>query len=541
MLAGNQGRSRQQAMANSFGGAAQGGLGLLGPIMQNKQQQAQAALAAKKLGLEERQVGAYEAANTANAALHRAQAEAMARQQRALESAFPSEQQPTSGLLAPQQSPQAMIDAGGGAYMQTAPMVQQATQQTRPQIDVDKLLGLARGGVNIEPYLKLREAGLPKVHEGGFVGTQEDLEKYRGGMAPRLVAGQGGQVTMVSPDGRGGVQVTAPGLEAFRAMQDVENRSKASMEPVEIKLPSGEVRRMTREQQADWVRGIGAPAEQRTQGGLPIVPPPPGGSAEARAFEQVQASPPGVPQRASAPVDQSYQDLIQSFVRGGVSPTSSVPGYTGPATMPGVTTGPTAADIAEQERRKVGAVEITKADEKRVTELETKIPNLIRTQSRLAAMRALNADDKTYAAAGADIKRQLGSIAQAFGLEVNKDKTANTELYIAHVAELMKDRLASKDYGSGTGVSNLDLLAAKEPLPQLARTRDGRVLIMDALEKDTAQSIEDAKAAREYFDSNNYSLRGFKFPSESRKREPLPQGKSSPRDRATILKQYGIQ
>ena len=124
---------------------------------------------------------------------------------------------------------------------------------------------------------------------------------------------------------------------------------------------------------------------------------------------------------------------------------------------------------------------------------------------------------------------------------MNKDKTANTELYIAHVAELMKDRLASKDYGSGTGVSNLDLLAAKEPLPQLARTREGRALIMDALDKDTAQSIEDAKAAREYFDSNNYSLRGFKFPSESRKREPLPQGKSSPRDRATILKQYGIQ
>jgi len=60
MLAGNQGRSRQQAMANSFGGAAQGGLGLLGPIMQNKQAQAQAADRARQFGLQERQFGLEE-------------------------------------------------------------------------------------------------------------------------------------------------------------------------------------------------------------------------------------------------------------------------------------------------------------------------------------------------------------------------------------------------------------------------------------------------------------------------------------------------
>ena len=57
MLAGNKGRSRGEAFSNAIAGGAHGGLGLLGPIMQNKQAQAQAADRARQFGLQEKQFG----------------------------------------------------------------------------------------------------------------------------------------------------------------------------------------------------------------------------------------------------------------------------------------------------------------------------------------------------------------------------------------------------------------------------------------------------------------------------------------------------
>lgn len=151
---------------------------------------------------------------------------------------------------------------------------------------------------------------------------------------------------------------------------------------------------------------------------------------------------------------------------------------------------------------------------KRVGALEEKIPTLNGTLRRLDRVEALTKDDKTYAAAGAELKTQLGSIAQGFGLKINADKTASTEQYIADLAELLKDRLASKDYGSGTGISNLDLATAGRPLPEVVKTAQGRMLIIDAIRKDTKRALEDATAARQYF-AQNKTLDGFTYPSET--------------------------
>jgi len=158
-------------------------------------------------------------------------------------------------------------------------------------------------------------------------------------------------------------------------------------------------------------------------------------------------------------------------------------------------------------------------DAKRVQLLEEKIPSLNATNRRLDRLMELNTDDKTYAAAGAELKTTLSSVAQAFGLPVQIKKTANSEEYIAHIAELMKERLASKDYGSGTGVSNLDLLAAGRPLPELTRTREGRKQVLDALKLDVKRATDDSMAARGYFEKNS-SLKGFKFPSEDAGSQP---------------------
>jgi hypothetical protein len=159
------------------------------------------------------------------------------------------------------------------------------------------------------------------------------------------------------------------------------------------------------------------------------------------------------------------------------------------------------------------AVTAAEGDAKRVLELEGKIPSMLSVLRRLDRMEKLSADETTFAAAGSELKTMLGSIAQAFGLKVNSAKTGNSEEYLAHVAELLKDRLASKDYGSGTGVSNLDLIAARGPLPEIARTAQGRQQIIQALRADTERNLSDAQSARDYFDASG-GLRGFRFPSE---------------------------
>lgn len=174
---------------------------------------------------------------------------------------------------------------------------------------------------------------------------------------------------------------------------------------------------------------------------------------------------------------------------------------------PGVGVGPTPA-------QRISAETMGKNDAERVSALEQKLPSQMSTLRRLDRMEALTKDDQTFAAKGAELKKELGSLAQAFGLKIDPSKTANTETYLAQVGELLKDRLGSKDYGSGSGVSNLDLISASGPLPELAKTAQGRLQIIQAIRADTQRNISDAQSARDYFDSNRGSLRGFKYPSE---------------------------
>ncbi len=176
---------------------------------------------------------------------------------------------------------------------------------------------------------------------------------------------------------------------------------------------------------------------------------------------------------------------------------------------------PTSAVIPRTQTPGERQAQVTKAeaDAKRVQLLEEKIPSLNSTYRRLDRLEQLTQNGETYASAGAEIKTLLGSVAQGLGLKVNTDKTANTEEYIAHIAELLKERLSSKDYGSGTGISNLDLAAAGRPLPQVMSTPQGRMQIISAIKADTERALKDATAARDYFEKNT-SLREFRFPSE---------------------------
>lgn len=215
----------------------------------------------------------------------------------------------------------------------------------------------------------------------------------------------------------------------------------------------------------------------------------------------------------NTPQDQAARDagaqrVIQRETQGGAIPTNTVIGMGQPPEI------------------QAAANEMGGIHAKRVGALEEKIPSLNSTLRRLDRVEMLTKDDKTYAAAGAELKTQLNSIAQAVGVKMNVDKTANTEQYIADLAELLKERLASKDYGSGTGVSNLDLATAGRPLPEVVKTAAGRLSIINALRADTQRALKDAQAARSYFQQNK-TLDGFTYPSETEQAAP-PKTASAP-------------
>lgn len=149
-----------------------------------------------------------------------------------------------------------------------------------------------------------------------------------------------------------------------------------------------------------------------------------------------------------------------------------------------------------------------------VGSIPQKIVSVGSTMKYLNRLDALNADDKSYAGSGAEIKSLANNIAQSLGIPLNIDKTAGTEQYIATIGELIKSRLGSKDYGSGSGVSNLDLLTAQVPLPDLTKTRQGRAQLISALKADTVGSYNDLKSAREYWNQNN-NLNNWEAPSIS--------------------------
>jgi hypothetical protein len=211
----------------------------------------------------------------------------------------------------------------------------------------------------------------------------------------------------------------------------------------------------------------------------------------------------GVKDANDRPIPMTREGFAQSY--GGVRAPGAAPAATGAPAGGGVGMTPAQRSSAEM---------IGKNDAERVTALEQKLPSQMSTLRRLDRMEALTKDDQTFAAKGAELKKELGSLAQAFGLKIDAGKTANTETYLAQVGELLKDRLGSKDYGSGSGISNLDLISAQGPLPELAKTAQGRLQIIQAIRADTQRNISDAQAARDFFDANRGSLRGFRYPSE---------------------------
>lgn len=178
---------------------------------------------------------------------------------------------------------------------------------------------------------------------------------------------------------------------------------------------------------------------------------------------------------------------------------------------------------------------------KQYDEFRDKIPALNATVRSLDRLQQLADSGQTFSNAGSEFKMQLSNIAQAFKIKINVDELASSELARQQLAELLKARLGSKDYGSGNAVSNLDLVAAREPLPELVKSPEGQKRLIRALAQDARESLEDISAFRTTFERNRGDMGGFRFPSEQRTEERLKTIESSrnPRTSSGQIRQGG--
>lgn len=396
------------------------------------------------------------------------------------------------------QSPNPMVPGPGASVMagsgETIPQQAPQTASRGPTLDQIGALGgmdPQRGKFALEHWKALN----PELkYEGGVPFNPRTGQPISGLPAVPKTNQQGFStfLTLNPQTGRFEVNLTPGGREAYGAQQEITERAKARFQPfMGVTDAQNRPIPMTAEQ-FSGVYG-GAKSQESGQSQVP--------QAEVSGFSPTEAD-------ALARVRESAKQ-----------------GRTATFTVDPAKAGGMGQSPAQQAAGRT----IAEGDAKRVLDLEQKIPSLLSVGRRLDRMAVLTKDDKTYAAAGSKLKTDLGSIAQAFGLNVNQSKTANTEEYMAHVAELLKDRLASKDYGSGTGVSNLDILSAQKPLPELAKTAQGRLQIIDALKEDTQRNLQYAQSVRDYFDANQQTLRGFRLPSElAADRPPLPKTPGTP-------------
>lgn len=159
-----------------------------------------------------------------------------------------------------------------------------------------------------------------------------------------------------------------------------------------------------------------------------------------------------------------------------------------------------------------GEVEMAKSDAQFVADLRKKRSDASLILPVLSRMEKATKDGRTYSGTFAEFKTGFGKMLNSIGLPgVNVDKIASSEQYAADQAEVIRTKI--KALGSGTGVSNVDLLFTQRSVPELVKTPEGRMMIIRAMKADLQNIVDDAIDADKYFRANKGSLGGWEAPS----------------------------
>lgn len=156
-----------------------------------------------------------------------------------------------------------------------------------------------------------------------------------------------------------------------------------------------------------------------------------------------------------------------------------------------------------------GEVEMAKKDADTVNTLRQSGIAAGHTENVVNRMKRAVESDNTTHGIGAETVATLQNVAVTLGDKDLAARASTNEQYIGDVANLVREKI--KALGSGTAISNTDLLFTKQSMPDLLKTKQGKLKIFDAMQKDLAYIKEEAASADKHFRTNKGSLGGWSY------------------------------
>ncbi len=157
---------------------------------------------------------------------------------------------------------------------------------------------------------------------------------------------------------------------------------------------------------------------------------------------------------------------------------------------------------------KAGSIELAKLDAGQLGEMGKQSWAAAQAQIPIVRMRRAVEDDATYTGALADYQKSVAGIAAAVGIPVDKDRLASSESYEKDMAQWVRNNI--KALGSGTAISNIDLAFTVNSGPGMKNTRQGKIIMLKAMEADLDWIQEETVRARQWFRAHDGTMDGYK-------------------------------
>lgn len=323
----------------------------------------------------------------------------------------------------------------------------------------------------------------------------------------------------IRPDGTYGMDPAA--VPAILARRGAEERSRADYDLVDYPIGGGRTIKIPRSQAVELSRG-GQVQSPQSAGPGPVgvgVAPPSGGGfspgsgmpgAPVQGGAAGGAAPssahlaeawkilndPNVDPQVKASVAQGLSSSGYEFdTNSGIAPRLKQQNAAGPRSQMGV------SDPEASKMRQLGMESGRKILDKE-RELLGKDTAALKTMQRMSE---LNQQGQIMTGPFAGPMFTARRAAHLMGVR-DDPQVAATEEYEKLKLTQLRDSL--KAYGSGTGISNLDLITAQKTLPGIENTPEGRQRIIDYMQGQILTNIKNFQDAEKYFMANR-TLDGF--------------------------------
>lgn len=178
-------------------------------------------------------------------------------------------------------------------------------------------------------------------------------------------------------------------------------------------------------------------------------------------------------------------------------------------------TAPARKDIPTERGRIASAEADAQAFSKDYNKTRDDLENLGNLRQPAMRMYDLASSDKTFNGPLAEVMTSAGGLVSYFDPNDSLSKKASdSQAYYASLQELVRNKL--KAYGSGTAVSNLDLISAEKSVASLINTNEGKKLILQAIIDDMNRAEANMQSKINFYEDKG-TLHGWRPPNEPSK------------------------